>query len=192
LKGTTAVSDNPESDKHLHFLATWPAGKWAYARYPSRAASTIAQNESVDMIEEVNVTLLSDQLTCMSTYSYIGDDFDSDVERWVKSRVDSEPKPFSLPWSQANLVYNSGVALTFNCDLASIPVESITLKLVEGSRETTQTWSVAGKRLSSGWINKLQLYDESFNNWKPDSVSITLGFPKSAYKYTRSYTYTWK
>jgi hypothetical protein len=181
IDGTNATTGAAESDSHVHFLPRWPAGKWAYAPYPSRSAGGIATNESVDSIDKVKVAVFSEQATGSVEHTYAGAQFDADVERWVDSAL--KPK-FSGQWcSYTNhTFYDNGFDFSVEAEFSPFPVQDVTVTLHEGTLETSLTWSLPGGTMSTGFLGKRYLSSSSFNAWDPDKVEVTLTFPKSGYK----------
>ena len=182
LAGTNAKTGSSETDGHVHYLAKWPAGKWTYAPYPSRAASGIATNESVDSIDKIQVTLLSDQASGTLDHPYVGAEHDDDVRRWVTSVL--KPK-FSGSWYNYtnHTFYDNGFELSYEGELSSFPASSVTVKITEGSLEKSLTWNLSDGTMSSGFLGKRYLSDARFNGWNPDRVEVTISFPKSSYQH---------
>jgi hypothetical protein len=184
LAGTNATTGADESDSHVHYLTRWPAGKWLYAPYPSRAANGIATNESVDCIDSVKVTVLSEQSSGTVEHTYTGEALDEDVRRYVTSSL--KPK-FSGQWFNYtnHTFYDNGFDLSFEGSFSALPASRIDVKITEGTLVKTLYWNLAP---GSGLPGKHYFSDPRFNGWNPDRVEVTLSFPKSSYQHVVAWT----
>lgn len=179
LKGRHAQSGEVEQDSHVHFISHWAKGKWLYAPYPSRGASGIASNESVDCVETITVWLLSDQFCKQLDYTYSGDEYDQDLEVYIKDYLD--PSAFKGSWfNYENFTFfNRGLQLIYDGKLSRFPVSHINVEVTDGVFKQALRWSINDEKMQSGSFGKQWLSDARFNRYNPDKVTITLEFPYS-------------
>ncbi len=183
LTGLNAQTDARESDSHLHYVAKWPAGKWLYASYPSKANAGIATNESTDSVESVLVTLYSDQCWDQIEYNYAGKDYDKDVKRCFETRV--KPK-FTGQWYnyENHTFFNNGFKFSYEGDLSTFPVWFITVRATQGINEKAIRFPISARKMSAGAGNYMWLSDAAFNGLdNPDTVVVEFEFPRSSYTY---------
>lgn len=179
LDGWNAKSGARETDSHVHYINRWPADMWLFGRYMARNDRGIADNESVDTIETVTFSVYSEQYRNHITYAYVGKEFDTDVERFVKQ--DLKPKfTGGFRSYDSHLIFDNGFHLAYEGTLTSIPLSYVTVKIIEGTATKAIRWSIDGERMSAGSWGKT-FSDERFNGWNPDKAEITLEFPHSDY-----------
>jgi len=182
LNGYSAQSGNRESDSHLHYVAKWPAGKWIYAPYPSKANDGIATDESADSVESVSVSYFSDQGWDRLTHTYHGPNYDKDVKRYFETML--KPR-FKGSWYHYDnhVFYDNGFQFSYDGDLSYFPVSYITVTAKQGLRVTTMKWTINGGKMSRGsnmWLSHLD-----FNGMnRPETIDVYFEFPRSSYTHT--------
>jgi hypothetical protein len=189
LNGFHAKSDQREYDNHVHYVAHWPAGKWLYLTYPSRAKSGIATNESVDIIESVAVSLYSKQCWDKIDYTHAGMNHDDDVKRNVEADLPGEK--FSGSWYHYDnhTFFNNGFKFQYNGRLSYFPVWSVTVKAKRGNVERAVRFSINARRMAKG--EGMWLSHAGFNvfNGRPETVEVEFEFPRSAHRHSVFWRY---
>jgi hypothetical protein len=184
LAGIRATTNESEEDSHFHYVSSWPAGQPIYLWYPSRSLQGIATNQSVDVINKVEVSIYSDDLTTTASQDLTGGVYDDIVKQWAEKHLPADS--FNAKWwTKAELWWDpAGFEVTYNGDLSSFTVKQIVVEAVDGDQ------SVRVSDNSTDWRSseKKWICDPNFNSIDPRQVKVTISFPGTSYEHVITWT----
>ena len=162
------------SDWHMHYVKSWPAGATLVAHYPSKTAVGIATDESVDRIHKVSLALFTEQGTADETYDYSKEDYEKQLQDNYKNRLNPSFTGKYYP-SEQNMVEDSSFEVTMNGGISRFPVSRVTVTLHEGANTIARYWDIEKGTWDAGELKHFEAKD--FDGWHPDKVDVTLEFP---------------
>lgn len=181
LSGLYAKTNAAEGDSHFHFIDKWPAGATRYLWYPSRGFSGIATNQSVDVMQKIEVLVSSDQLTSTSSLDLASGLYDKLLKEWADKHL--APSSFSGRWytDKDNWFDPAGFEVKYNGDMRSFKFKMVIVEASAGlrsvrihTRDDDTVWSQGEKK----WI-----CHKDFNSINPSKVKVIIWFPGSSYEH---------
>jgi hypothetical protein len=189
IQGAHGDSEKLVQQRHLHFVATWPANQVRYAAYRSSTAGGIATDESIDRVQRLIIELYSDQYRDTIEHEYAGSvAYQKDVDRYV-DLVEKNQK-MGLSFFSDDLLSDAGVRIQHDGKFPAIPDPAMTVTLTQGNTVRQKSWRSSGKAWKAGFPSREWLSDPSFNGMKPDRIEVELEFPGSSKKSSFSWDFS--
>ena len=179
LTGTNAGNGTTENDNHFHFVSYWPAGESRYLWYPSKSKRGVATDESVDVITDVDVVVISDQIETKASFKFAGKKYDDYIESWANENL--KPADFGGRWynDADNLFDPAGFNVTYNGKMSTFNVKQILVRATNGNRsETIRHTKYYWNSGETKWI-----CHKNFNTVYPKKVEVIITFPGSSYEH---------
>lgn len=187
LYGVHGADRSSASDRHMHYVSRWPAGEYRMARYAASSLDGIISNEAVDTVQTIRVEVYSQELKSILDFSYANTkEIDDDLEQLWSG--ESRPQ-ITGSFATDNFFGNAAAYLYLDGGLNSMPAPTATVTLTEGERVETETFYPSSNVWRTGNFNCLKFQSEAFNDMDPDSMTVELSFPDTAYKPSLSFTF---
>lgn len=183
LSGWHGADDVRAGDSHIHYVRTWPKDKEIIAPYPSTSHSGFARNESVDIIDTVDIKLYSKELTDEIHYQYSGENYDADLKaHWEKMSPSFYGKWYRY---DTNIFLDDGFYCYYT-GKGSVPIHQVSLVLPEGYEQFK--WTLKKHSFGEGENYAQAFRDTSFNAaGAPRKVEIVLRFKHSDFTHSVSW-----
>lgn len=165
-----------ETRRNVHFVRTWPAGEWRYARYGmgSELAGERLGQQTVLGIQAIRVGLWCETLKREGmTYTYPGIEKDRDVRTLLENRMKllvrlQRDSFFSNPGIQAELV-----------GVATIPAHTVDIEFFGKGGSASHSWPQ--ERWGAG--SRRIFAPQPALLWNPDKVRIKIRFADTSYQH---------
>jgi hypothetical protein len=181
LSGLNARTNASEGDSHFHFIRSWPAGETRYLWYPSRSLPGIARDESVDVMQKIEVRLYTDQITSTASLNLAGGLYDRLLKEWAERHL--APARFSGRWytNAENFVDPAGFEAQYNGDLSWFAFRMV---VIEAS-DVLRSVRIRTRASDTGWSlrEKKWIYHKDFNPVNPGTIKVIISFPGSSYEH---------
>lgn len=167
-----------EMRKNIHFIKSWPANTWMYARYEpgNEILGKIVGNMSVPNVQNIAVTLYSPQYSTNINYIYQGKNKDAKIGQKCKAIALSGR---FVPFESGIFGIHSGAEFT----LDGVPFLGncqVKLTFESGNKSTAVVWDIdlwkKGERKSFATKEAQLTFD-------PEEIGINISFPSTGYVY---------
>lgn len=168
-----------EMRKNIHFIKSWPANTWMYARYEpgNEILGKIVGNMSVPNVQNIAVTLYSPQYSTNINYIYQGKNKDAKIAKKCKAiALTGRFVPFEsgIFWdTQRGAEFTlDGVPFITNCQ--------VKLTFDNGNKSTEVVWNIDSWEKGESKSFKTK---EGQLRFDPDKINVDISFPGTGYVY---------